>query len=160
MGESPFRFIGVERRVGPLRWTTKDGNEIESGYPGQPMGTCSYCSQGIAECCIIGSADGKIFVVGNTCVNKTYDTALVDETKRAVNRHRRELNKLKDTQRIQDAKAALNRPEVREALAAQPHPKFTGKDMLGYVEYLFRFAGNAGMLRAARLVEKETEASK
>ena len=67
LGVAPFRFVGVENRVGPISL----GNGVTVGAPGQPMGVCDYCSQGIKECCIIQDSTGKTFVVGNVCVGKT-----------------------------------------------------------------------------------------
>jgi hypothetical protein len=75
LGMAPFRCLGAEHRVGPIRTTLPDGIVMEVGSPGQPMGTCAYCGTGIANCYIIRSADGKTFIVGSDCVAKTYKEA-------------------------------------------------------------------------------------
>lgn len=57
LGKAPFRYLGSgEKRTNS----------------GQPAGTCEYCSRGILTCCVIGSADGKTFVVGCDCVRKVF----------------------------------------------------------------------------------------
>jgi hypothetical protein len=57
LGKAPFRYLGSDEK------RTKSG---------QPAGTCDYCYRGILTCCVIGSADGKSFVVGCDCVRKTF----------------------------------------------------------------------------------------
>lgn len=69
LGLAPFRFVGMREVRGPLL-VMVDGVEFQVGAPGQPMGTCAYCGQGIAVCCDISSADGKRFTVGSDCVAK------------------------------------------------------------------------------------------
>lgn len=57
LGKAPFRYLGSDEK------RTKSG---------QPAGTCDYCFRGILTCCVIGSADGKSFVVGCDCVRKVF----------------------------------------------------------------------------------------
>lgn len=64
LGKAPFRFVGMFEKRGPI--PCPDGTMI--GAPGQPMGTCDFCGNGIAQCCQIESADGKIFVVDRKSV--------------------------------------------------------------------------------------------
>ena len=64
LGLAPFRFVGFERKVGPINLA--DGLTI--GAAGQPMGMCDHCGQGIANCFSIKSSDGKTFIVGSDCV--------------------------------------------------------------------------------------------
>lgn len=66
LGLAPFKFMGMYESRGPI--TLADGSQV--GAPGQPMGTCKYCGQGIAICCSIESSDGKRFIVGSDCVAK------------------------------------------------------------------------------------------
>lgn len=61
LGRAPFAFVDVFEHV------TQEG---------QPAGTCSYCGNGIKNCCVIRSADGRRFIVGNDCVAHTGDEGL------------------------------------------------------------------------------------
>ena len=154
LGLAPFRFVGVECRVGPIRQANKDGTVTEIGSPGQPMGCCEYCGQGIKECCIIRDRTGKEFIVGNVCVGKTHDKGLVDATKAAVNKMRLKAKKVKDAERIERGQAALQDAGVVRRLDNMNHPRISGKTMHDYVTWMFRYAGTAGKIRACRIIEE------
>lgn len=66
LGIAPFAMISYTLKQGPI--VREDGTQI--GCPGQPMGTCEYCGQGIAHCYQIRSSDGKTFIVGSDCAEK------------------------------------------------------------------------------------------
>lgn len=176
LGVAPFRCVGVERRVGPIKQlVTMNGVqvEVEIGAPGQPMGCCDYCHTGIADCFIIRSSDGKRFVVGCDCVAKTEkefsDVALGfrkvklehDRAKRAEKtaaRRERELAKLAERKvRVQ---ALLEQNPT--LLANQKHPSeyyaAQGRTQRDYVTFLLAGAGVSGQNHACYLVEKEVEA--
>jgi hypothetical protein len=162
LGRAPFRFIGVDYRVGPIRIANRDGTETQIGAPGQPMGTCEFCGQGIAECCMIQDADGKRFVVGNVCVAKTNDPKLIDETKRAVGRAALERKRERDRVRIVGVRAKLERDEaLRRVLRNQPHPLLwqakKGQTMLDWCEWMLKSSGVSGSLKVCRAVEKAAE---
>jgi hypothetical protein len=75
LGAAPFRFLGVEHKVGPIRSVDPvSGVETLIGSPGQPMGACQYCGTGIAYLCHVQSADGRRSVVGTDCVEKIDQT--------------------------------------------------------------------------------------
>lgn len=156
LGRAPFRFIGVEYRVGPIR-IEHDGITTEIGAPGQPMGVCAYCAQGIAECCVIQDADGKRFIVGNVCVAKTGDRGLVDLTKRAVREFRTKAAQARQDAKIARARVQLAEPAVRERLAQQPHPydsmALSGKTRLDWAEWMMRNAGRKGKCEVAKFLE-------
>lgn len=80
LGKAPFRCTGWEHRVGPIKLSCG----MEVGSPGQPMGTCDFCGNGIAVCMQIVSADGKRFEVGCDCVKKLErkDNKLADAAQR------------------------------------------------------------------------------
>ena len=152
MGKAPFEYIGTKEE-----W-------IKTGDPSNPRlpaGSCDVCGAAIAYQYWIESADGKRFKVGCDCVAKlersdncfVSDVMLVAaEIERKNAQKRAEDRKAKDRNRI---KAAIERlPEVRDALAAQPHPKFDGSTLLAYVEWMLRNASHKGRLDAAKIIEK------
>lgn len=139
LGRAPFRFIGCEERRGPLR--LPDGSTI--GSPGQPMGTCAHCGTGIAVCCTIESADGKRFIVGNVCVNKTGDKGLINVTRKAINTRLADARRAKAQARFVWIKENLER--AKAALERQPHPNgFAGKTAYEWAVWMFKNAGDAG----------------
>lgn len=151
LGKAPFTVFGVEHRVGPIRTVLASGVTVQVGAPGQPMGTCDYCGQEIAQCWMIRSSDGKEFVVGCDCVRKTNDEGL----KRAMAPYKRKLKHARDDARIAAAKSALKQEHVRAALSAKPSPnKRRPQDSaLTFVEWMLSHAGRAGSIKACRVVE-------
>ena len=163
LGKAPFRFVGMTEERGPIKRVGADGAVLEIGAPGQPMGTCDYCGQGIALVCAIESADGKRFKVGSDCVLKVCradnrDSRLIDPVKRAVNQHksalaraRREKKKDAERARIAAAREAFNPADF----AGEPHPAIGDKTLADDIEFLFVRAGHNGQLRAAAMVEEK-----
>lgn len=84
LGLAPFRFVGYSHSVGPITTQIAPGIEVQVGAPGQPMGTCAYCSRGIAHLYHIKSSDEKRFIVGCDCVAKIgrADNALLTAVQR------------------------------------------------------------------------------
>lgn len=124
LGLAPFKFIGVFEDRGPHRFVDKaTGVEMEIGAPGQPMGSCAYCGQGIALCCTILSADGKRFTVGCDCVAKVARSdnrvspilTEVERWKKERAAEKREAKRQAAWQRSLEVRA-----EARAALAADP----------------------------------------
>ena len=89
LGRAPFHLVGHDRCVGPIRL---DDGVTEIGYPGQPMGTCDFCGQGIANRMLIASSDGQRFVVGIDCVLRLGrdDNRLATDAERVRSQLRRE----------------------------------------------------------------------
>lgn len=137
LGIAPFRFVRIEtRRFSPA-----------PGAPARPGASCQFCSEAISECCIIRDATGKEFHVGNVCVEKTGDRGLIDLAKRELNRLRAEARHKREVERIVATREALQRPEVREALSAMPHPydwaRAKGWTRLEWAEWMMANAGTA-----------------
>lgn len=161
LGKAPFRVLGVCEKRGPIKVGERDGVEVWSGSPGQPMGSCDFCGTGIAECWEIGSADGRRFIVGCECVRKTGDAGL----KRGMAPHLRALRHAREQERIDAFRARVASDTVlRDKLAALPHPRgftdrATGRPLtrLDEVEWMLANAGAAGSLRTIRSVEKQKE---
>ena len=148
LGKAPFRFIGDYESRGPI--TNADGSQ--SGAPGQPMGTCDYCMQGIAICCRIESADGKRFIVGSDCVLKTGDAGL----KRKVVKLKGRASKAREAKRIADMISQLEvDQDLRNLLMNTPTPPtYSGRHLLDTVEWFMAHAGHAGKIKMVRLVDK------
>lgn len=94
LGNAPYRLIDVYSDVGPKKYFV-GGCEMEVGYPGQSMGRCDHCGTAIGTCYKLRSSDGKSFVVGSSCVEKSGDTGLIKSVKnspevRAMNASKRD----------------------------------------------------------------------
>lgn len=157
LGKAPFRVIGCFQDIGPHRSVCPTtGVTIEVGSPGQPMGVCKYCWQGIAICYMIESSDGKRFTVGSSCVAKTGDKTITSEVKRLELKAKNE----KADERIRLAYEAFDTdPKVQEYLKAAPLPSSMGnakgdRKWYGYIEYCRLGAGRSGKTKCARMIEK------
>lgn len=158
LGKAPFRYVGFTEKRGPIRTVLPNGIVQECGAPGQPMGTCDYCGQGIAICCEIVSADGKRFVVGSDCVEKTGDAGL-RKVKTDVQKRARENQKAREQQRISDMRARLaSDDELRSKLSVIPHPQQwraeKGETLLDSVEWMMDRAGHSGQMKTVRAIER------
>lgn len=168
LGVAPFRCIGVEYRVGPVKSVIDFGNgpvQVEIGSAGQPMGSCAYCGQGIAECCVIQDGNGKTFIVGNQCVAKAYrdygfavpDSKLEKERKAALKAARA------DRERTIAAELNWrleNDAELVATLTAKPHPmgfkdRATGTPltMLDWAKWMMSNSGASGRTRVRRAID-------
>lgn len=144
LGIAPFRFIGMARKVGPIRTELGNGITLESGSPGQPMGTCRYCGQGIAYCYEIKSADGKTFEVGSDCVNKLSreSNEKRDPVIAAINRKAREVKNqvrhAREKKKQIEAQALFEANHTRFEKMPHPNKYFAdqGKTMLDYFKYV------------------------
>lgn len=144
LGVAPFKCVGVvEKRYKP-----------HPDAPSLPGASCDYCGTGIVECCIIRDRNGKQFIVGNECVLKTDDSGLINLTKQAVNKFRREARHQREAVRIAAGRELLERPEVREKLSAQPHPMFRTGTLLDWAVWMMRNAGNSGRIDVCRVLER------
>lgn len=164
LGVAPFTCIGVEYRVGPVV-AIVNGVQVDVGAPGQPMGTCAYCGQGIAECCVIRDGNGKTFIVGNQCVAKAYhdygyataDIKLERERKAALKAARAE------RERILSANLGWrleHDAELVATLTAKPHPmgfknRTTGEPLtlLDWARWMLANAGASGRTKVRRLCD-------
>lgn len=155
LGNAPFRLVDVVRKVGPIKMPLDGGAWAEVGSPGQPMGTCAYCGTGIAECCVIESADGRRFEVGNVCVGKTGDAGLKKVVDAKLKELRRSVQTEKDLSRIAAARSLLDEnPEISLVLSSRVHPAIPGKTYLDYVNYIMDRGGRSGRVRVSREIEK------
>lgn len=153
LGKYPFRVVGVFENRGPIHMP--DGTMV--GAPGQPMGTCDYCGNGIAECWSIKAADGKRFIVGCDCVRKAYAEA-GERVPAAVEAYAREKRK-----RAADAKDKAVRDRLDEILASPPPALRDAKVVTPWGEeraavddlkQVLRFCGAAGRARHLKRIER------
>jgi hypothetical protein len=152
LGNYPYRVVGVETRVGPIHMP--DGTMV--GAPGQPMGICDYCGQGIKECFKIRAADGKRFEVGCDCVRRAY-TAVGEQVPNAVKAFEREKR-----QAAARAKAKRVRERLDEILAAPPAvltettvttPWGEERTLLEDLQRVLLACGDAGRARHLKRIE-------
>lgn len=156
LGKAPFAYIGCSRLVGPIRIAQPDGTVLEIGGEGQPMGTCAYCLQGIAECHEVRSADGKRFIVGCDCIARVHGDEREPLRAKAEAASRKLRNRAAKARRTAKAttvqgelEALLADEATRAKLAALPGPK--RGTLLERAEWFMRHAGAAG--RAKLLTE-------
>jgi hypothetical protein len=155
LGKAPFRYIGMENQALNAHGMRKIGETGGVEISTKPGGTCDYCGTYIVQMCNIVSADGNRFHVGCDCVGKVGDPELVRVVEQDAKKHRAALKANRDKARIAAATAKL--PAVQGTLNAQPHPSEwgakNGKTLLDYVRWMLENAGNAGKLRAAKMIE-------
>ena len=177
LGNAPFKYVGTSYEVGPMKMA--DGITT-IGAPGQPMGTCDYCGQGIAYVCRVESADGKIFRVGMDCVNKLFrdDNKTPSQQARAnaqdpvwreIDRKRRQIQReqrhKREDRRIAEGSAKVE--QCRQQLSEIPHTLSywaeQGQTAWDQYEWAMKNAGRSGTLqaiaRALKLLE-ESQAAK
>lgn len=166
LGVAPFRCVGVEHRVGPIKSFDPKfpGVTIEVGSPGQPMGTCDYCGTGIADCYVIVSADNKRFIVGSDCVARTYrevDLSVPSSVRVAMAKVARDKREVR-AQAKREALLAILQPLLVDARAileanpaafvTEPHPMISGKTLRSYYEFLLQNAGDATRIATCRKI--------
>jgi hypothetical protein len=155
LGVAPFRCVGVFSDTGPHLYPQADGTTIEIGSPGQAMGVCAHCGTGIADCYKIRSADGKEFVVGSSCVEKTGDAGLIKSYKnspavRAFAKAKRDLLAAKKSNEL----AALIEAN-KDKLATIMYTKWdkTEESQLDYLTRVIPMCGAAGRARYLKHVK-------
>lgn len=156
LGRAPFEFIGVTTKVGPI--TLADGI-TQVGAPGQPMGTCDHCGQGIKDCFRVRSADGKSFEVGCDCIAKIYRTDNLTSSELARDsvyqqiqaarrqkarerRHERERAKIAGLVNELD----LHKDEMRKLPHARKWAAEQGQTMFDEYQWWMENAGNSGKI--------------
>jgi len=157
LGLAPFRWLGCRELRGPIRMAQPDGTVLEVGAPGQPMGSCAYCLQGIAECHSIKSADGKVFIVGCDCVKRVCGEgdAVLTRAETASRRLRNGKARARAAAKASDVQGELDAlladETARAQLAALPGPKFS--TLLEHAEWMNQRAGAAGRRKALATIK-------
>lgn len=153
LGLAPFQYLSSYEDRGPHN-VVINGVECQVGSPGQPMGSCDYCGQGIAICCQVQSADGKKFIVGQDCISKVYSDKNVASTATERSPEFKAFKKdMADRARkARHAREAIKKEQLMawsienaDALKAKPHPnKYwadKGETLLDSVQWAIRCAG-------------------
>lgn len=148
LGVAPFRFVALERRA----------FQACHDAPIQPGGTCDFCGMAIIECCIIESRDGKSFIVGNVCVEKTGDAGLKAAVKAEVRKAATAKRHAREAKKIRETTALLGTDSVQAALTSQPHPiewrTLRGDTLLDWADWMMENAGTKGKLQVAALIKR------
>ena len=161
LGKAPFKFVGYYSDVGPKKLA--DGSEV--GSPGQPMGSCDYCGTGIAHCMKIKSSDGKTFIVGSSCVEKT-----VHKGSPVYTAVQREMRKVKAAQvdarnkiKIAQVRTWLETQEIKDLLNGLNHPQQWRKDLgetrLDWAIWMMANAGTTGRVKVFSAIKKALKAA-
>jgi hypothetical protein len=158
LGRAPFRLVGVHSDVGPHKHTDPaTGLTVEVGSPGQPMGCCKYCFQGIANVYTVLSADGKRFTVGSDCAERIAPEVVQAKDAAAMLKAYRKARRMQATQRCIDKATALLAADPG-LLADRPHPSrfFAAKYLTARDWATYGLAANTitARHRAARAVVK------
>lgn len=154
LGKAPFRCVGFEYRVGPIQ--LDNGSQV--GSPGQPMGTCDFCSNGIADCFVIKSSDNKRSIVGCNCVERTDDSGLIKGYKKRpeYREHKRKQRHAREQRKIDEIPSLIELH--RESLVVMPHPvqyrSDQGHSFFDYAEWTMQNAGNSGKCKLHRELNK------
>lgn len=156
LGMAPFRCVG---------WYESKYQACH-GAPIQPGSSCDYCGQGIMLVFRITSSDGKEFKVGCDCVAKTARECAGTDAERAARKVLDQVNKIKTAAAnkrkdavIAAARAKLeaNRASLAErtiATGSRVHPARTyERNALEYFDWMFKYSGRTGKLKAAKQLE-------
>lgn len=148
LGKAPFRYTGM----------TEASYQACPGAPVQPGAGCDFCGRGIRYVFHVRSADGKQFKVGSDCIAKTGDAGLrkaISADKQKLDADKRVAHAMK---KAEAAREILARDDVREALAAEPHPYAwmaeKGHTRLSWAEWMLDNAGNKGRVTVANYLQK------
>ena len=163
LGKAPFRWMGISEERGPKRYLNRDGTETIIGSEGQPMGSCAYCAQGIAEVHHIRSADGRNFTVGCDCVRRCNpaDAPVLTKAERASKKARNAKARARSASNAEASSARLTElladEGVRGKLAARPSAQAwkaaEGGTELDDVEWLATRCGHTGRAKLIARLE-------
>jgi hypothetical protein len=150
LGKAPYQFLGVTTCIGPIDL----GNGHTVGGFGQPMGSCQYCSTGIAYLFWLKSADGRKFYVGSDCIFKSGDAGLRHIIEPIVLKHQKEVRENREHVLTMTFEEYLKQHPTFFADDTRPHPNSwyakQGRTMGDYHAYCYRYAGKSKKARLAR----------
>jgi hypothetical protein len=151
LGRAPYKFLRMDVMRGPIR-RIENGVEVQIGAPGQPMGSCQYCSTGILYAFWLRSADGKEFYVGSDCIMKSGDAGLRRVIDPLIKQMQKEQRDARAKMTLEQALAVL--PLVRDALKQERHPfGFGNKTLADYVDWMLVHAGQSGKVKVAKIIK-------
>ncbi len=145
LGQSPYRYVGMTEN----KFSNGDGTW-------KPGGCCDHCATGILYEFRFRSADGKVFKVGSSCVEKSGDAGLrrvISADVRKLDREKRQAR----AGRVADELDGLIETH-KDKLASMAHPKAwlaeKGETMLDNVLWLRERCGAAGTSRLLKQVKE------
>lgn len=147
LGKAPFRFVGYSERK----------YQACPDAPVQPGASCDYCGTGIMGCYEVRSADGKRFVVGCDCIEKTGDAGLIRAYKRSPEYRAKQADARKRAdERVKAGWAAIM---VDESAKAKLSTFFVDgwrgrEDWLGHAIRAWDYCGVSGRARYFRQAKK------
>jgi len=158
LGKAPFKFKGIYIAPGKsLIESNPNSYNAQIAALGQMVTEggvcgCAYCGTYIIEHCLIESADGKRFFVGNECVAKTGDHGLINLAKKAKAKVATEKRHEKEALQIEELRALLN--EKQEYFDTLPHPMgFGGKTLMDYADWMWKNSGNSGKVKLLKTLK-------
>lgn len=160
LGKAPFAFAGLEdtgEDAGPDGLVRRSVGGID--HLTKPGGSCDLCGHYIKIFCWVKSADGKRFKVGSDCIAKIGDKGLKKVVDDHIRYNRNEKRRVNEKKKIDNAIELLSDENIRQALAAQPHPLAwraeKGENKLDWAEWMMSCAGNSGKLQVARVINEQ-----
>lgn len=156
----PFERAGLGRA--PFRCTGWYESKYQAchGAPIQPGSSCDYCSQGIMLVYVIKSADGKQFKVGCDCVAKVARACAKTDFEREARRMVDAVNKIKtaasNARKDERITAALAKLEANRDRLAEMRifDGYRERQALERLEWMFKNAGRAGKIKAAKQLDE------
>jgi hypothetical protein len=150
LGKAPYRYLGMEELRGPL---AMPGGGF-CGAPGQPMGSCQYCSTGIAYLFWLESADGEKFYVGSDCIYKSGDAGLRRIIEPIVAQHQATLRADRNRLLIDLFEDYLKKNPTYWSDDKRPHPfswaAAQGKTYGDYSRFVYEHSGSSNKAAKAR----------
>jgi len=140
-GKAPFHFAGYEYRV----------YRAHPEAPALPGATCQACGAGIMNVCTVRSVDGRTFVVGPECINKTGEKGILEAYKKSPAYRQRQRDQRWELARrkYSEIEGWLKDPEITAYLSSMEHPyRFTDRSTgrpLTYLDYADWTLGHGGM---------------
>jgi len=142
LGEAPFKFEEL----------------IDLG---DRSGTCDLCGQKRLRLqCVIKSSDGKQFVVGSSCVEKSCDYKTASEVRKALQERNVKIKQAK----VQEFSESLSGSALEEWLEGMPHPYQNrakeGKTYLDQIKFCINHEGLDNLIRTINSIKKRFNARK
>ena len=119
---------------------------------------CEYCNHDIKERCYIKDVNGKVFFVGNECVNHTGDEGLMAEAKVHIRELRKKLRHERQAQQIEDGRMLLYAfPRLVDAIDADTTMWLKRRILTEFIHNRMTWGGNTYKLDIVKKVWAKAE---